>query len=439
MSQRRKILASAWFLLAGLFPSVAPGCRSSLRFKPDIVLIVVDTLRRDHLPFYGYPKDTAPFLGSLASRGVVFENAYSTTSWTAPATASLFTGVYPLQHGVVVGRFAVKLVRSEGVPMRLNRIPATAQTIPEAMRAAGYATHAVVQNANIRPELGFDQGFDGFHALNPSHRADTITEQLAELRSQILARRPYFLYLHYMDPHKPYNKNPPFFDPETRGDERSISAYDSEIHHVDEHIRLSFETMGWSRDTLVVLTADHGEELGERGDWGHARTLFAETLNVPLLFFGPGAAAGRRFADPVSHVDVLPTLRSVAGAPGGHKEAGVSLWPLMAGSIPSLPERVLFADLWRARMGRPAPHLKVAIRGNFKRLEGEPGGPHLFDLWLDPRELRNRISVRSKEAEALRDAIARFEATTPRLEAEFMETVQGQELNEELRALGYVN
>jgi hypothetical protein len=117
----------------------------------------------------------------------------------------------------------------------------------------------------------------------------------------------------------------------------------------------------------------------------------------------------------------------------------VSLWPLLDGSVPALPERVIFADLWRPHMGRPAPQLKVAIRGRFKRLEGAPGGPHLFDLWQDPLELRNRISVRPQEAEALRGAIARFEAEAPRLEPEFLETVQDEALNEELRALGYVN
>jgi arylsulfatase A-like enzyme len=429
---------AAGVMLAALLGLAAPACSGLFRSRPDIVLIVVDTMRRDHLPCYGYEKPTAPFLASLAAKGVVFENAYSTSAWTAPATASLFTGLYPLQHGVVLGRFAVRQLQSAGVPMRLNRIPGQATTIPEALREGGYATHAVVQNSNVRPELGFDQGFDSFHPLNPSQRADTITEKLMQLREKILSRRPYFLYLHYMDPHRPYVKNPPFFDPQTRGDTRSVSAYDSEIHHVDEHIGRVFEAFGWSRNTLVVVTADHGEELGERGHWGHARTLFAETLNVPLLVFGPGVPAGRRIRDAVSHVDVKPTLRSVAGAPATSPRAGLDLWPLLRGEQDALPERVLFADYWKPQSGEPEPQVKAAIRGRFKRVDG-PGGPFLFDLWQDPWELRNRIGLRSQEAEELRQALQRFETTAPRLKREYLETVQDQQMNEELRALGYVN
>jgi arylsulfatase A-like enzyme len=407
--------------------------------KPDVVLIVIDTLRADHLPFYGYSKPTAPFLSDLAARGVVFESAYSTSAWTAPASASLLTGMYPLQHGVVLGRFAVRAVREQGVAMRLNRVPERAETLAEAMRGAGYSTHAVVENANIRPELGFDQGFDTFHPLNPSQRADDITDKLAELRDSIRARRPYFLYLHYMDPHRPYTKNPELFDPATRGDERSVSAYDSEIRHVDAHIRRSFEAFSWSRDTVVVVTADHGEELGEReGFWGHANSLFSETLNVPLLFFGQGVSKGVRVAAPVSHVDVLPTLRGLAGAPDAPIQPGVSLWPVVEGSAASLPERVVFADLWKAREGRPEPRARAAIRGRYKRLEAA-GGPYLFDLLLDPRETRNRIGLHGREAEELRSALDVFARSARRLEPEYHEVVQDRNTNEELRALGYVN
>ncbi len=427
-----RVHVAAAVVLLGM---LASGCS---RARPDVVLIVVDTLRRDHLPFYGYDRPTAPFLASLAGRGVVFENAYSTSAWTAPAAASLFTGLYPMQHGVVTGRFAVKQLRKGGVPMRLNRIPRPAETIPEALKSAGYSTFAVVENSNIRPELGFDQGFDAFHPLNPAKEADVITAKLRELEPEIRRRRPYFLYLHYMDPHEPYAKNRAFFDRRAQGDARRMSAYDSEIHHADAHIRQAFEMFGWERDTVVLLTADHGEELGERGFWGHARSLFGETLNVPLLGFGPGMAPGR-VRERVSHVDVLPTLRELAGVRGPLPVSGVSLWPLMRGKVRSLPERTLFADFWQAPEGRPQPQLRVAIRGPWKRLDGEPGGPYLFNLDLDPREGRNRIGVAPQVAAELLEATRRFEAQAPRLEAEYEQTIQDEKTNEELRALGYVN
>jgi arylsulfatase A-like enzyme len=412
-----------------------PGCS---RPKPNVVLIVVDTLRRDHLPFYGYDKPTAPFLSSLAERGALFENAYSTSAWTAPATASLFTGLYPVQHGVVMGRFAVKQLRKGGVPMRLNRIPRQAETIPKALKAGGYATFAVVENSNIRPELGFDQGFDAFHPLNPAQEADAITAKLRELQPVIAVRRPYFLYLHYMDPHEPYARNRPFFDRRARGDARQVSAFDSEIHHVDDHIRQAFELFGWDRDTVVLLTADHGEELGDRGFWGHARTLYGETLNVPLLAFG-ARIAPRRIAARVSHVDLLPTLAEAAGTTAPSGLAGQSLWPLVRGKASALPERVLLADFWHAPDGRPRPQIQVAIRGPWKRLDGEPGGPYLFNLDLDPRESVNRIGVAPQIARELLEARQRFEAQARRYEPEYEETIQDEKTNEELRALGYVN
>lgn len=413
----------------------ATGCS---RGKPNVVLIVVDTLRRDHLPFYGYDKPTAPFLTTLAARGVVLENAYSTSAWTAPATASLFTGLYPVQHRVVMGRFAVKQLRKGGVPMRLNRIPHPAVTIPEMMKAAGYASVAVVENSNIRPELGFDQGFDVFQPLNPAQEADVITAKLTELRAGIVARAPYFLYLHYMDPHEPYARNRPFFDRTAKGDARRVSAYDSEIHHVDEHIRRAFELFGWDENTLVLLTADHGEELGDRGFWGHARTLYGETLNVPLVVVGPGLEP-RRIRERVSHVDVLPTLAEAVGAPAPAGLSGLSLWPLVRGTASSLTSRVLFADFWHAPEGEPRTQIRAAIRGPWKRLDGEPGGPYLFNLDLDPTETQNRIGIAPQVAQELLDATGRFEAQARRLEAEYEETLQDEKTNEELRALGYVN
>ncbi len=422
----------AWFALAAL---LAPGCS---RPRPSVVLIGFDTLRRDHLPFHGYDKPTAPLLSSLAARGTVFENAYSTSAWTAPATASLFTGLYARQHGVVTGRFAVKKLRKEGVPMRLNRIPGAAKTIPELMKSAGYATFAVVQNSNIRPELGFDAGFDLFLPLNPAKEADVITAKLREIQERIAKARPYFLYLHYMDPHEPYARNRTFFDRRAQGDARRISAYDSEIHHADDHIRQAFEMLAWDRDTMVLLTADHGEELGERGFWGHARSLHGETLNVPLLVFGRGVRT-QRVRERVSHVDVLPSLLEAVRAPAVADLAGVSLWPLIDGRANSLPERTLFADFWRAPEGRPQPQQQAAIRGPWKRLDGDPRGPYLFNLDLDPAERTNRIGAAPEKAEELRRSFLHFDASAKRFEPEYQETLQDEQTNEELRALGYVN
>jgi arylsulfatase A-like enzyme len=138
-------------------------------------------------------------------------------------------------------------------------------------------------------------------------------------------------------------------------------------------------------------------------------------------------------------VDVLPTLADLAGAQAPPGLAGLSLRPLLTGAARELPERVLFADFWHAPDGVPRPQMRVAIRWPWKRLDGEPGGPHLFNLELDPRESRNRIAVAPQVARELLEAADGFESRAARLEAEFEETLQDERMNEELRALGYVN
>ena len=425
------LLAALVALLAALRPAVSDP-------RPDVVLIVIDTLRRDSLPFHGYPKDTAPFLTRLASRSVVFESALTTAPWTAPATASLMTSRYPFQHGVVTGRLAVKKLQEAGAKLRLNRIPRRAETIAEAMQRAGYETWAVTENANITKELGFDQGFDHFHSKSPSREADAITDTLLEVAPRLRGGRPDFVYLHYMDVHAPNAGRAPWFDASLTGDARDVSAYDSELRYLDSHLERTFKALGWEESAIAIVTADHGEEFREHGGRGHAQTLFAEVLNVPLFVHAPKHFAPARVVERVSHVDVLPTLRVFAGLPPSPHDAGVSLLPLLQGAR-RLPPRALFADLWHATFTERKPFLKATIEGEWKLIDGAPEGPLLFHLDRDPRDLRNRNEAYPEVAARLRARFAEAESRLPRLAPAFEETVQDAAMNEDLRALGYVN
>ncbi len=426
--------AAALALAATLAPPPRPVAR-----RPDIVLIVIDTLRRDRLPFYGYGRDTAPFLGRLAAEGTVFDNAYSTSAWTAPATTSLHTSLYPFQHGVVMGRTAVKALKNKGVRVLLNRIPKRATPLAEALQAAGYTTFAVTQNPNLTHELGFDRGYASFNPVE-GRSAGAITRRLGVMRPKIRGRRPYFLYLHYMDVHGPYRSDGPFVDPNDDPLARSVSGYDNGIVNVDEHIRQVFERYKWSEDTVVVVTADHGEELGDHGGTGHAHNLYAETLNVPLLVYGlPGARPGRRVAARVSHVDVLPTLRAIAGSRAAASDSGVSLQPLLLGGTDADPDRALFADLWHTTPeGRRETLQRATILGPWKLIDSA-AGPELFDLDEDPKDTRNRAAENPDVVSKLRRRFAEFETRSPKVGPEFEETVLDAATNEELRALGYVN
>jgi len=431
----RALLALAAALAAGWAALEAPRADP----RPDVVLVVIDTLRKDHLPAYGYAKDTAPFLTRLASRGVVFDNAYTTAPWTAPATASLFTGRYPFQHGVVTGRLAVKKLREQGATIRLNRIPEPLETLAEVMKRAGYETWAVTQNANITRDLGFDQGFDHFVSRSPSREADTITETVLALRDAMRGGRPDFVYLHYMDVHAPNPGRAPFFDASLAGRAREVSAYDSELRYLDGHLERVFSALGWAESAMTIVSSDHGEELYEHGLAGHARTLFAEVLNVPLIVHAPARFAPSRVGERVSHVDVLPTLRALVSLPPAPADAGRSLLGLLEGRARRLPARPLFADLWHATLSERKRFLSATIEGEWKLIDGAPEGPMLFHLDRDPFDQRNRHDAYPEVAARLRGRFQEAERRLPRATPEFQETVQDAAMNEDLRALGYVN
>ena len=432
----KKLLALVAALLA-LGAVLAP--RKPRPPRPNIVLILVDALRRDHLPFYGYETQTAPFLGQVAARSAVFEHAYSTSAWTPPAAASLFTSLYPIQHGVLRGLLlAQRIERLSGVRVQVNRLPLSAETIPEALRRSGYRTFAVTENPNLSVEMGFDQGFSSFTNFPKSLVGEAITAKLDDLKPELGARQPYFLYLHFMDVHGPYRERAPLFDASLEGDARKRSAYDSGIFAVDEYIRRAWQSLGWD-EAIVVVLADHGEELGERGRYGHGTSLYAELIDIPLLVSLPDGQAPRRFPDPVSLIDVLPTLREVAGLPASPRDEGVSLWPLVSGKSSALAPRPLFAHLWRGRgKGDREQALRATLFGRWKRISGGPEGTLLFDLARDPRDQENQARARPEIAQDLQRRYLAFEKRCRRLTPELRELGLDSEAAENLRALGYV-
>ncbi len=292
----------------------------------NIVFLVIDTLRADHLPFYGYDVDTAPFLSSLASKSVVFENAFSASSTTAPAMASVFTSVYPSQHGVVMGMQATKrLVQMQNKSyqdLSINKIPANLLTLGEMMKERGFKTYGVADNLNIDHQIGYIEGFDRFQTF-PYEGAPKIN-QVAESYFPDLDNTRHFLYLHYMDPHIPYHQREPWFD-ETHPNQK-IAAYDSEIRYADEHIKEIFEKYRVLDNSLVVFLSDHGEELGDHGDYGHGRNLFPEVIRVPLFIYHRNLNPAR-VKQPVHTIDVLPTLADVTQAKSMSYWEGKSLTP----------------------------------------------------------------------------------------------------------------
>ncbi len=459
-ASRRLVLAVA-LAAAGV---VASGCRSP-QPPPSVLLVVVDTLRADHLGLYGHVRETTPHLDRRAARAAVFERAYSTSSWTLPAIGSILTGRLPPAHGARALDPAAPARETEaGAIIRgtktFARLRAGVPTIAERLAARGYATAAITSNPFLDPRFGLDRGFEAYDQ-QPRRRAPAVTDRaLAWLGGRPAA--PFFLFVHYMDPHLPYRPPPEHrgaFTARIRGSELDYSvagvqsvrralpalgaasraflaaAYDEEIAFVDGELERLFagvEGLGLWRDTLVVMTSDHGEELFEHGGFEHGHSLYDEVLRVPLLVWGRDVRPGRR-DHPVSLADLAPTILAAAGdGPAAASEmAGASLWPLLAGEA-APASRTLFAqDLLHG------PDQLAAIEFPYKaivRLGGD--ALQLFDLSRDPAETDDLAAA---EAPAARRLVARARAAAGRI----TDPLEAIELDDgtlgELRALGYVD
>ncbi|MFT5042138.1 MAG: arylsulfatase A-like enzyme [Hyphomicrobiaceae bacterium] len=332
----------------------APSAELSSAAAADfnVVLISIDSLRADHLGSYGYSRDTSPAIDSLAAEGVRFERASSVTSWTLPAHVSLLTGRSLMGHGVVTDDRSL----TDDVP-----------TLPAAMQEAGYTTKAIVSAPYLNSRYGFARGFDDyddrtiyFETNEDSYKSVTGPRLIDEAVSYLGKRdstKPFFLFLHFWDVHYDYAPTPPYdrmFDPEYAGSVTGenfyfdpairrgmdpddlahiLALYDGEIRLVDDQIarlRAALQTQGISDRTVIVVTADHGDEFFEHGEKGHHRTLYEEVLWVPLVVNVPGLNPVLPVVEQqVSIVDIAPTILSLVGAeiPNGVEGRDLSrLW-----------------------------------------------------------------------------------------------------------------
>ncbi len=285
---------------------------------PDVVLITIDTLRADHVGAYGADHGATPNIDRLAEESVLFESALTTAPLTLPAHASMMTGLLPPQHGV----------RHNGVYFLRNE----ARTLAEEFREGGWATGAVLGAFVLSSQFGLQQGFDLYDDHFGEHRSSGsgfVERSAGEVTDQALrwvesVDAPFFLWVHYYDPHADYHPVEP------HKSRFPGSPYVAEIAYTDAELGRLLEALR-SRDrwanTVVALTSDHGEGLGQHGESTHGYFLYESVLRVPLLLRGPGLNAGNRRSDPVSNAAVGPTLASLAKLP-----------PLDSSALPSLVE-----------------------------------------------------------------------------------------------------
>ena len=411
--------------------------------QPNLLLIAVDTLRADRLGAYGYERPTSPEIDQLLKSSVVFEDAHSASSWTLPAFASLFTSLYPSTHGC--WQFD-------------NFLSPTFTTLPERLQAAGYLTAGIVSHIFLGRKYGLGQGFSEYDdsLVQPDFKnshmqisSPTITDRALKFLNREAGRaerRPWFLFLHYFDPHIFYQVHEGIS--ESFGVERNRDRYDGEIRFTDQHIgRLldRMEELRFFQQTIVVFVADHGEEFREHGGVMHGRTLYTEIERIPLAIRVPGERPGRIRA-PVRGVDLLPTLLDLLELPRGDQPmVGHSLVELVKGASP--PDAGI---LMESRLDQlPNATLEAYILGKWKLIvktprredQGRPVSVSLFDRKLDPAEQNNvaeeHPEIVSRMAERLRTAVSNAERAATLFQEGGRLNLSEEEL-ERLRELGYL-
>lgn len=333
---RRTALAQA-AIAAALAGSIS-GCSREAE-RPDVLLVLLDALRADHLGCYGYERPTSPRIDAFAASGLMFRHAYSQAPWTKPSIPTLFTSLHPIQHGVYEGE-----ARGSAGALESDVLSEEAFTIAEAFGAAGYRTAAYVNNAHLQASQGFAQGFGIYE--QGSLDAKEINRRFLEF-ADADRRRPFFAYLHYLDAHWPFRPEPPFdrlfptpkgtleftkeewrglrdrindgiqsLGPEDRA--RLIALHDGAIAELDSRIGElldALEARGALRRTVILLTSDHGEELFDHGKVGHGGTLFEEVLKIPMILAVPAGRRGEASDVVARTLDVFPTLLDAAGIP----------------------------------------------------------------------------------------------------------------------------
>ena len=411
--------------------------------QPDVIIIILaDALRADRLSCYGYTKNQTSHIDALARDAVCFAHTTSQASWTKPSVGTIFTGMYPLSHQA--------RVKGAGVAETLD-------TLPEALAARNYYTVGFITNLTIRPGLGFEQGFDEYIWM-PSDDSKFLLDgrrfyQEAELVNQRVRswlqgnrQRRFFMYIHYMDPHRPYFEQPyngRGYYSHGEGDPDQAGAlsdlYDGEISYLDTHVGeliAELKKKGLYDDALIIFTADHGEEFYEHLGWGHGRTVYQDVVHVPLIVKYPGGWGAGRVDDRLARlVDLAPTILDVAGIQPPAAMQGVSL-------LRSAPEprdlQIAFTETeFEGNVSR------AIVTSRYKLIQVVAGDHRgrdpiqLYDLVADPAETTDLAQAHVSVVTRLRQRLDRTMIAALQASVEGKQVEIDPETERRLKMLGY--
>jgi len=429
---------------------------------PNIILIIADALRADHLGCYGYARDTSPNIDRFASDSLLFENAWANSSWTKPSVGSILTSLFPHQHGAVYWSSV----------LAHNRM-----TITEILKNLGYRTYGVQTNPVLSKAHGFNQGFDYYEQIDLA-RGEKITKEFSRwLKAN--PGRPFFAYLHYYDTHVPYNAPKAFgekfgvnsyqlfkagefktidvrllnlLDLSDEDKKSLINLYDAGVNYVDYNFKCildSLDEMSILDKTIIVFTSDHGEEFWEHGNYEHGHTLYEELLRVPLIIGYPGKVRGERIKSNVQLVDILPIIMQLSGNSINKNDTeGLNLTEIISNKQEVIfAEGILLGDYKRA-----------IIKSNWKLIENSgyvnqdtlelygdltryvipkyKFGYELYDLQNDPGENKNLVEQKNKEFIKLRARMRHYKVTPENFNKETK--IERNKKLEDLKSLGYI-
>lgn len=402
----------------------------------NVVVIVIDTLRADHLPLFGYSKDSAPFISRTFEQGIVFDRAFSPSSSTAPAMASIFTSLYPSQHGVITGQIATANLSRKHPELKLNRIPSSIDTLPKIFKRAGYRTFGVADNHNISESMGFSSGFDHF----VSHRyqgAKAVNQVVRDWKDELNGGSKYFLYIHYMDPHRPYHKQDPWYQPADSIRQNLMNAYDSEISFVDKQLEELAAEFNWANSALMIFFSDHGEEFWEHGGESHGTTLYTEVTRVPFAI-RHGDLPKIRVTENVSTLDLLPTLAEILGLKIDSSWRGKSLWSIIRGQ--SNKGRSIFTERLRPPEHNK-PQIKSIIFDNWHLIAKVPKeavrSHKLYNINDDFSEQKNQFALRPEIAQKQIAKLEAHESSPIEFDSQEVTIEVDEDYLQQLKSLGY--
>jgi choline-sulfatase len=397
--------------------------------RPNVLIITIDTLRADHLGCYGFALARTAAIDKLASESVRCADAIASAPITMPSHSSIFTGLFPPAHGV----------RDNGA----YALGENAVTLAERLRDAGYTTHAFVSALVLNRRYNLNQGFETYDDdlwAEDDPKLFMIRERQAPKTAERFLKwfgewnrtrtKPFFTWIHFFDPHQPYK-------PSSTDAALAASPYDAEIAGVDCQIGRIVETLrsnGLLDNTLLILTADHGESLGEHGEQTHAIFVYDATLRVPLLIRYPGFAPSV-YSGPVRSVDIVPTVLGILRLPGGDTTDGHDLGAALRGREPA-PRLPQYSESLLSEVGFGMAPLFAIRDGGFKYIRAPR--PELYDLRNDPRELHNLLPALPRVAAKLDAELTQLMNDSSRHAVKAAANPMTRETEESLQALGYL-